>query len=153
MDQVFRNTPYGTVTITDSMPQWLKDVWITLLTNSGLKPQHPPLVPTYEEQHYSHLPDSPPQPLNRHYFATEETAIELMHRFAAAKVVSVKKEWTEPEAFERWLVWPDSVAVNAGMLADEFDRNPEDQYPNVAQNAAQTQIDEARAKGRTIDQA
>ncbi len=149
-DLIFKNTPWGDVTLTESMPAWQKNVWITILTSSGFLPQKPPFVPTYEEVHYSQAdPQVPPSPLSIYYFASEETAIELMHRFGAEQVAMVKKAHTVPPAYERWLVFPDGIAVNAGQLAWDFIRNPEDQSVSAEQEA-KARIDEARAKNYTL---
>ncbi len=125
-DMIFRGTPYGDpFIIRDSWPQWQKDMWLEAL--GAAIPEPPVLVPTFEEQHFSQGGSEAPTPLNPDYFATQETAIALMRRFNATQVSSVPKQYTTPPAAERYLVWPDGIAVNAGLLAKQFVLNAANQ--------------------------
>lgn len=150
-DLVFRNTPYGTVTIFESWPLWQKKVWLDVL---GV-PQPPAYVPTFEPVHF--VTDGPTGisvPLNPELFATEETALEMVKRFGADRVASVKYQGSgggeSSTARERWIVFRDGTALNAGDLAVNFKQNPDDLYPNVAHNACLADIDSARKDGQKL---
>lgn len=134
------------------MPQWLIDLLAAL---AGPKPAGPPpFEPTFEGQHYVTGANGIPVPLNIDYFATEETAMEVARRFGGDHVAGVKYQGSggpeQTDARERWVVFRDGIACNAGLLAAQFRRNPEDVYPHVAENACWHDIASARASGQKL---
>lgn len=77
-------------------------------------------------------------PLNFIYWATPETARALAARYGAQAIALVpffpEKNYRETfdPSFMMFLRFPDGLIMNAGMLADQFRRNPEDQFPGLA---------------------
>lgn len=76
------------------------------------------------------------QPLNRYYFATDETAERV--RVLLGALVVIKQPFGgvggifSCDTEERHLIFPGGVNINAGILASYWDRNPEEQFPGVA---------------------
>ncbi len=121
---------------------------------SGFGPDAKPAwVPTFEPQQFVST-DLGSVVLNPDYFATQETAMEIMKRFGADSVQSVKYQGSggpvTSSARERWVAWRDGIACNAGTLAAQFKRNPEDVAPHVAENACWNLIAGARAQGQRL---
>ncbi len=91
--------------------------------------------PTFE-QAAVHGPYGGEQLLNSDYFATQETAEWIMKRFGAVAVFFKPYEgtgggYTAPQ--ERWLRFSDGTEMNAGNLAAYFVRNPEKDFPGLAE--------------------
>ncbi len=113
--------------------------WDILL---GRTPAKKGLVPTFREV-FLYGPNDKGEivkfPLNKYYFATIETANSIKDRFAPGRtIVAINfggnggpNVATEPEYH---IQYPGQT-INAGILASYFDLNPEDKYPNVAENA------------------
>jgi len=125
------------------------DFWAQFAPPKPIGP--PPFVPAYE-QHYVYV-IAPPggsdkQPLNPWYFATEATAMETMKRLTADHIEQRPYGGAggpnTATGLERWLVWRNGVAINAGLMASYWTRNPEGKYPGVALSMALT---ECRARG------
>lgn len=133
------------------MPEWLK-LLLGLLNPQPVGP--PPFVPTFEGQHYVTGLNQIPVPLNPEYFADERTALEIMKRFKGERVASIPFTGSggpeKSDARERWVVWSDGIACNAGKLAAYFTRNPEDKFPRVAENAVWHDIAGARTSGQKL---
>src|SRR5581483_12441599 len=83
-------------------------------------------------------------PLNPMYFATPETADWLINQklpelgYPGAKIV-MRNSGSDGGPFvankqEIWVQLPDGTEMNAGFLADYYKRNPEDQFPGLADN-------------------
>ncbi len=145
-DLVFANVPgWGTITIKESWPDAIKQMWLKALGFESAPAG--PWVPTFEAQHYSQLPDSPPVPLAITDFATSDTAQEVAKR-TGSSVASVKLAYGGGSQW--WVTFSDGTAVIAGRLADQWLRNPEDQFPNVATNAVDHDIATARAAGQRL---
>lgn len=96
-----------------------------------------PYVPTFEPQAY--IQSGPYRNmLNMKYFATEQTALEMMERFGAERIEErpypalMGNDGTDA-APQRILAWADGLKMNAGVMADYFIRNPEDQFPGLAE--------------------
>lgn len=141
MELVYKDTPWGDITIKDTWPEWQQRMWLDYL--KGYKPVNS-FLPTFEEQHYSRLPDAPPLPLNPDYYATEDTAVEVMRMFDAASIGLYHP--ANSDGTERWLVFTDGTALNAGQLAAQFSRNPYD----VAVLNCKRGIAEARSGGQKL---
>ncbi len=115
----------------------------------------PPFTPAYEAGHTVTSENGTIATLNPWYFSDQPTADELMRRFSADHVANVPylggggPNKTD-NAKERWLVWRDGIAVNAGLLASNFTRNPENFFPHVAENACWAQINGARVSGQKL---
>lgn len=96
-----------------------------------------PYVPTFEPQAY--IQSGPYRNmLNMKYFATEQTALEMMERFGAERI----REQLYPALIgndgsdapmQRILVWSDGLEMNAGVIADYYIRNPEAEFPGLAE--------------------
>lgn len=96
---------------------------------------------------------------NSWYFATAETAKKVMELLHGLGVLDVDSGMTGPFVMEpptqRFIVFvkTDSMGkirayqVNAGLLAANWTRNPEDQFPGVALSLALAAVEEA---GRTL---
>src|SRR5579862_422095 len=102
-------------------------------------PVNPPYKPTYLEQQFVSEPDNKggtaKQPINIFYFATTATAAWLLAKYnSKGAVISVPFEGAggpdvaSAEVLE--LVWPNGVAINAGLLASLWSQNPAN--PDVA---------------------
>jgi hypothetical protein len=134
------------------MPSWQQAMWLAILG----PPPPPPFTPTFEDPGYVVATDGSgaSSALNKFYFATEETATKMMELFDAAQVVSIPYLGVggvfSTNAEERWLVWSDGIACNAGILAAYYTRNPEDRFPNVAKNAVLQMINSARMAGQQL---
>ncbi len=130
MDQVYRNTAWGDITIKDSDPQWIKDTWMRLL---GLAPRG--FVPSFRPAFGS---DGQQQwPLNSEYFATKETAEYMATKYGTGQVLEVPFGGSgglfSASADEYWIELPDGRKFNAGILAGFYERNPEDKFPGLAE--------------------
>ena len=117
------------------------DVWI----GPGPKPVEAPVAPTpskpvpfipaFETHVVQNELTGVEYPLNPDYFATPETADFLMKKFFA-HFVSLRPSGANGGPFkvdgmERWLEFG-TFSVNAGIIASYYARNPEDQFPGVA---------------------
>jgi len=133
----------------DTRPQWLIDLWAAI---EG-PPPPPPFAPTFEEQHYV-VGLGGVVALNIQYFATKECANTLMAKLTADHVALVDYQGSggteHSDAKERWLVWADGTAVNAGILAGFYVRNPENLYPHLAENQCLRAVQLARAAGQKL---
>lgn len=160
VEAVFKNTPYsmpplwdGTVTIYKEWPKWQKDMWYAVLG----APPVAAWVPTFEPHPTEQLTDgngvTHTYELNPEQFATVATCRELMKRFQASGFASVPFQGaggnTHGAPDERWLVWPDGTAHNAGTLAVFFVAYPEDQS-HYAEDAVRVRIGLARAQGQRL---
>ena len=148
MSETYRNTPWGDVTIEDSWPEWRQKMWRDVLG----APPIPFWVPTFETGNVIHWIDNSGQQqtieVDTRRFATEATAQELLRRFNANHVARVPWEGaggpTFTTAWERWLVFTDGIAVNAGLMAVPFAFiSPTNSKAATAQ--AQKVIDDARS--------
>ncbi len=146
-----RNVPnFGDVPINTDWPPEIIKMWKDALGeffDSMITGASGAWVPTFEAQHYSQLPDSPPVPLAITDFATSDTAQEVAKR-TGSSVASVKLPYGGGSQW--WVVFSDGTAIVAGRLADQWLRNPEDQFPNVAKNAVDHDIATARAAGQRL---
>lgn len=74
-------------------------------------------------------------PVNDSYYATAATADALCKKLLCLAVVSEPLFTNGPyscSAEQRFLVWADGVKFNAGILADYYRRNPEADFPGLA---------------------
>lgn len=109
----------------------------------------PPLVPTFLVGVTANSPFGPALEMNSDYFATPETAKAICKRLQCAYVfsrpcVDVSAPFTCSQP-QQWLAFKDCYVVNAGILAAYWLRNPEDKFPNVAENAVNTIMANERA--------
>lgn len=123
-----------------SWPESIRQMWADAMAAEGVSPAPAPLVPTFEEGLTVRTGDVE-TPLNSEYFATEETADQIMKRFGADHVALVPYVGADgvvnfSDAKERWVVFRDGTAINAGKLATYFKNNPELQFHGVAENLA-----------------
>jgi hypothetical protein len=90
-------------------------------------------------------------PLNPTRFATQETADYLVNQklpalgFTGATVIQKNSLSTGGGPFgatqkELWIQLPDGTQFNAGLLADYYARNPEDQFPGLADKYAKDMV-------------
>ncbi len=139
-DLTFRDTIYGTITIYESWPQWLKDTWMNALTMAGVHMPTPPFVPTYDAGDV-HWPNNDgtiaSAAIDRFQLASKETADHLAKQYGAivSAMPFVGAGPVTSSAIVRMLVFPNGIAINAGMMAAPYTLNPEDQFPGVADHA------------------
>lgn len=140
-DLYFFNSPYGNpFVVKGSWPESVRQMWIDAMAESGISAADPGLVPTFEEGNTVNT-GGVLTPLNPEYFATAETADAIMKRFGADHVALIPYPGADQvvnfsDAKERWIVFRNGTAINAGKLATFFKNNPELQFPHVAENAA-----------------
>ncbi len=114
-------------------------------------PKPAPFTPTYEDLRVTDHLNGKTYSLNPWYAASKETAEEVCRRFFCAVIAEKPIIDAAPGSpfqfpFVRILVWPDSLEVNAGLLASYYTRNPEDQFPNVAERFVSAILDALRKK-------
>ena len=119
-----------------------------------------PLVPTFiqnpvEEMLGINAEDVPvvvsTTPLNPTWWADAPTARALAMRYGANAVTMPpyypaqwRRVWFNPSS-QWYLSFPDGTLINAGILADYFKRNPEQQFPGVADKFVREYIAAAQA--------
>lgn len=109
-------------------------------------PGPPEFIPAYEK-HTIKSALGGEWPINEIYFASKDTAEYLAKKFGASVVMRPFGGNGGPykaTADERWLSFPDGLAVNAGMLASYYTRNPESRVSGYAER----QIWEALGRAR-----
>lgn len=140
---VYKNTPYGDISILDSWPVWLRNMWLAMLKD--YRPQVAGFVPAFIQGTVAVdngqgqlivTPLSPGEPFNSQ-LATLGTAQFLADKFGNGKVVEVPfgfigARMSPDKAYHIQL--KDDRTVNAGALASFYIRDPEDQFPGVAEN-------------------
>ena len=121
-------------------------------------PPPPPFVPTYETATIDG-PNGASWLANQWFFATAETAAVMAEKLYALAIVDVDTHiggfFSINPPMQRFLVFSkaDSAGklhayqVNAGLLAANWTRNPEDKFPGLALKLAQWAVEEA---GRTL---
>ncbi len=86
--------------------------------------------------------------MNEWYFATEATANTLCKRlmclFVLEKPSAAAGGPYTVSALERWLVFSGGLQENAGILASFYTRNPEDQFPGLADKFVAAQLAQDR---------
>jgi hypothetical protein len=101
----------------------------------------PPFVPTFRRATVKSSQGGE-WPVNEQYFATPETALEIMRRTGAMMLIEkpaggsggtfqVTFEDGKP-AIELHVAFSGGLTINAGMLAGYYVRMPEDKFPGVA---------------------
>lgn len=153
-DLYFYDSPYGNpYVVPASTPQVVRDMWIQIMKEAGCSPAQS-FTPTFEKATVVNSLDGTSMNLNSDYFATEETAVAIMKRFGADRIALVPYAGSggpfSSESKERWVVWKDGTAINAGLLAALFQNSPENQFPHVAENSAWRSIAGARAAGQKL---
>lgn len=91
--------------------------------------------------------------MNPDYFASDETAEWIMHRAQAAEKFERVAPGNEGPLYtcselQWWLRFPDGLELNAGILAAYFTRNPEDQFPGLAESFMREYIALARREAQ-----
>lgn len=85
-------------------------------------------------------------PLNRYYFATDDTAEIVRGKLGGLAIV--KQEFGgvgggfQCSTLENHIIFRGGVNINAGILASYWDRNPEDRFPGVALSLAQAVVNQ-----------
>jgi hypothetical protein len=155
-DLYYYGTDFGSPFIVKaSWPDISRQSFIQYFDSIGKKPADPGIVPEFETGNTVETAGVS-TPLNPEYFATEKTATELMKRFGADRVALIPYTAADgalntSSAKERWLVWRNGTAINAGVLAAYFKNNPEILYPHVAENAVWRSI--AQSQGQKLPRA
>lgn len=109
-------------------------------------PAAAPFVPTFRQASIINLESGQVTPCNSDYFATETTALYIAEKYGDGAIVKgdflppspayfctqqiFQIRYTPPYPGHGDPVTP--VLVNAGVLAAYYARNPEDQFPTVA---------------------
>ena len=97
----------------------------------------PPFVPSFREVTGSIGDGVRSFPMNRMYFATQETAQWIANKYGAGEVVEVP---TLASANEYHVRLRDGRLVNAGILAGYYERNPPDKFPGLADTLIRNQL-------------
>jgi hypothetical protein len=105
-------------------------------------PATPPFVPTFQ---YPVGTDGTQQwNLNHDYFATKETAQWIANKYGNGQVIEVPFEGSggpfRASATEYQIKLSDGRMVNAGILAGYYERNPESQFPGLADKLIRSQL-------------
>ncbi len=154
MNQVYKNTPWGNVTIYDTWPLWQQKIWFDMLAQAGCLPQAPAWIPTFDPPYTITTENGIKIILDPHNFATEATCYELIRRFGADHIALTPFGGSGGPNVgptnQRWIVWVDGIAIPAGWLARHFVSNPEDEYPHVAENACWHDINDTRRSGQRL---
>jgi hypothetical protein len=83
-------------------------------------------------------------PTNSDYFATQPTAQWLANKYGTGQVVTTPFEGSggpySASASEYQIVLANGNTVNAGILASYYERNPENQFPGVADSLILSQL-------------
>jgi hypothetical protein len=83
-------------------------------------------------------------PANSDYFATQQTAQWIADQYGTGQVVTTPFEGTggpySASASEYQIVLANGSMVNAGILASYYERNPESQFPGVADSLIRSQL-------------
>ena len=98
-----------------------------------------PIVPSYMDAFITLVGADPGTiPANKAYFASKGTALELANRYglkAVQKPAFFEYTWYRvkfnPET--QWYLTDGTNFCNAGEVAGYFTRNPEDQFPGLAE--------------------
>jgi hypothetical protein len=123
-------------------------------------PVPPPFVPTYDKAIFTNGATGISYPANEWFFATAETAQTVMQRLRGLAVEEVDGQIIGPvtmtPASQRFILFSKlnlkdgklhPYRVNAGELAANWTRNPEDKFPGLALMLAQWAVEEA---GKTL---
>lgn len=102
----------------------------------------PPFVPTFQNAVVTDGVNS--WNLNHDYFATPETAQWIANKYGTGKVISTPFEGTggpyNADATEYQIQLADGRTVNAGILAGYYERNPESEFPGLADSLIRGQL-------------
>jgi hypothetical protein len=83
-------------------------------------------------------------PLNSTYFATKDTAQWIANKYGTGQVIETPFEGSggffQASANEYQIKLNDGRTVNAGILAGYYDRNPESQFPGLADKLIRSQL-------------
>jgi hypothetical protein len=83
-------------------------------------------------------------PLNSNYFASKDTAQWIANKYGTGQVIETPFEGSggpfAASANEYQIKMADGRTVNAGILAGYYDRNPESQFPGLADKLIRGQL-------------
>jgi hypothetical protein len=83
-------------------------------------------------------------PTNHDYFASQATAQWIANKYGTGQLVTTPFEGSggpfSASASEYQVVLADGRSVNAGILASYYERNPESQFPGVADSLIRNQL-------------
>lgn len=108
-------------------------------------PATPPFVPSFRSAVGT---DGTQQwNLNHDYFATKDTAQWIANKYGNGQVFETQFEGSggpfSASATEYQIKLPDGRMVNAGILAGYYERNPESQFPGLADKLIRNQLAQA----------
>ncbi len=83
-------------------------------------------------------------PANSDYFASQQTAQWIANKYGTGQLVTTPFEGSggpfSASASEYQIVLANGTTVNAGILASYYERNPESQFPGVADSLIRSQL-------------
>lgn len=135
---IYRNVPYntaagvGVVILTDDMDPHIRQQWLDAL--KGYNPAPLPYTPTFRLAFGTDGINT--WPLDTDDFATSETAQAMADKYGTGEVVEVPYGgsgglYTASQK-EFHIKLKDGRLKNAGLIAAFYIRNPEDQFPALA---------------------
>ncbi len=138
---------WGTLTLSIFNVQAKANVFCDLFGIGCPKVGQVYFVPGFEQQYIYVTNNSGGRdkyPLNKYYFATQVTTEELVKRYGFHAILFVPFGGSggpnAATAMERHVVCSNGVDFNAGLLASFYDLNPEEKFPNVADNLIRKEI-------------
>ena len=137
MDRTYHTKDYGDVIIKDSDPDWVKQRWLQIIGAA------PVFVPSFRLAFGTDGIQT--WNLNQEYFASMETAEFIAKKFGNGEVYEVPFGGSgglfAASAKEYHVEVKPGVRVNAGILAAFYKRNPEDQFPGLAEKLIRAAIE------------
>jgi len=114
----------------------------TVLTPVVVAPVNPPFVPSFRTATVTDGVNV--WGLNSNYFATKDTAQWIANKYGTGQVIETPFEGSggpfAASANEYQIKMADGRTVNAGILAGYYERNPESQFPGLADKLIRGQL-------------
>ena len=113
-----------------------------VVTPSVVAPVNPPFVPSFRTATVTDGVNV--WGLNSNYFATKDTAQWIANKYGTGQVIETPFEGSggpfAASANEYQIKMADGRTVNAGILAGYYERNPESQFPGLADKLIRGQL-------------
>ena len=114
----------------------------TVITPAVATPVDPPFVPSFRTATVTDGVNV--WALNPNYFATQDTAQWIANKYGTGQVIETPFEGSggpfSASANEYQIRMADGRTVNAGILAGYYQRNPESQFPGLADKLIRAQL-------------
>ena len=112
------------------------------VTPAAITTANPPFVPTFRTATVTDGVNV--WPLNSNYFASKDTAQWIANKYGTGQVIETPFEGSggpfAASANEYQIKMADGRTVNAGILAGYYERNPESQFPGLADKLIRGQL-------------